>query len=64
MKAENKPIEYRSKTNLETYYHYPSWGTKEIDGEVFLSVSKFYPDKQHLREIYWVKKDNLEIVKK
>jgi hypothetical protein len=62
MKSENKLIHYRSKLNQEKYYHYSSWETRMIEGVEFLPVTKFSPESDKIREVFWLKKDSLEVI--
>jgi hypothetical protein len=53
----------RSKLNSEIYYTWSNWETKDIDGVVFLAVVRNEPSGLKLQQIFYMKKDNMEIVK-
>jgi len=59
-----KPLirKVRSKTNLDIYYTYSNWETKEIDGVTFIPVVK-ENDAKKLQHTFWLRKDNVEYVK-
>lgn len=54
---------FRSKHNSEIYYTWSNWETKDIDGVVFLAVVREEPNDLKLQQIYYMKKDNMELVK-
>lgn len=54
---------FRSKLNSEVYYTWSNWETKDIDGVAFLAVVRDVPDNSKLQQIYYMKKDNMELVK-
>jgi len=64
MKDSVKFIELKSKTNRNTFYTYPEWGEKDIDGVMFTPVTKFPPILDRLREVHYMRSDDLERVKK
>jgi hypothetical protein len=53
----------RSKHNSEIYYTWSNWETKDIDGVDFLAVVREEPSKQKLQQTFYMKKDNMELVK-
>ena len=53
----------RTKTNQQTYYTWSHWPSKNIDGITFIPVNKFIPNNDSLREVHYIKKDNIEYVK-
>jgi hypothetical protein len=59
-----KPLirKVRSKTNLDIYYTYSNWETKEIEGVTFIPVVK-ENDSKKLQHTFWLRKDNVEYVK-
>ena len=54
---------FRSKLNSEVYYTWSNWETKDIDGVAFLAVVREEPNNLKLQQIYYMKKDNMELVK-
>jgi len=68
-KIEKKqPIEVIRKVRsrmreTEVYYNNSSWQTKEIEGVMFLPVSRVYPESGQNVTIFYMKKDSLEYVK-
>lgn len=63
-KVSQKPIKLRNKFSLtETYYTFPHWETREIDGVVFLAVNKFPPSQGKTQQIHYMRKDSLEKVR-
>ena len=68
MKMRKGPLfkKVRPLGNLtDTYYTLTTIGTKTIDGVEFLPVYKMDPQINPVSKqtIYWMRKDNLEIVK-
>jgi hypothetical protein len=59
-----KPLirKVRSKSNLDIYYTYSNWETKEIEGVTFIPVVK-ESDPKKLQHTFWLRKDNVEYVK-
>jgi hypothetical protein len=60
-----KPIVRKVRNRLhhdEIYYTWSNWEPKEIDGILFIPVTKSYPDNK-LQRLHYVKKDNMEFVK-
>lgn len=58
--AKTKLIKLRSiKRPDETFYTNSDWETREVDGVVFLPIILSYESKN----ILWMKKDSLEVVK-
>jgi hypothetical protein len=60
---QSKPdtiIQMRNRLNLDVVYTSPSWPSKEIDGVEFIAVKLNENDST----AKWMKKDNLEKVKK
>jgi hypothetical protein len=53
-------IQMRNRLNLDVVYTSPNWPSKEIDGVEFIAVKLSANDTT----AKWMKKDNLEKVKK
>jgi len=52
----------RSRTNLDTFYTYSHWPSKEIDGITFVPVVKNLPGVQ-TQTLHYMRKDNLEYIR-
>ena len=50
----------------DIYYTYSHWKTKNIDGIEFIAVAKLDPEKHSMKTqtVHWMRKDNLETVRK
>jgi hypothetical protein len=53
----------RSKTNQDIYYTYSNWAPNEIEGITFIPVVKELPNTNKQQVIFYMRKDNMEIVK-
>jgi hypothetical protein len=63
-KVSHKPIKLRNKFSLtETYYTFPHWDSREIDGVEFIPVNKFYPSPELKQQVHYMRKDSLEKVR-
>jgi hypothetical protein len=60
----DKPIKLRNKiSQVEIYYTYSHWPSKDIDGVEFLPVVKQPPSQSNTQTIHYMRKDSLEKVK-
>jgi hypothetical protein len=63
-KVTHKPIKLRNKFSLtETYYTFPHWDSRQIDGVEFIPVCKFYPSQEKSQQLHYMRKDSLEKVR-
>jgi hypothetical protein len=67
-KKQLRPVEVIRKVrnrmrDSEVYYNNSAWQIKEIDGAVFLPVSRVDPESNQNVTIFYMKKDSLEYIK-
>ena len=62
---KNKSIikKVRSRLNTDTYYTMSDWDMKDIDGVQFMPVVKQVPERNKKQPVFYMRKDNLEVVK-
>jgi uncharacterized protein YqjF (DUF2071 family) len=53
----------RSLMNTDTYYTMSDWDIKDIDGVPFIPVVRKFPEKNLKQPVFYMRKDNLEVVK-
>lgn len=68
IQRQSKPIEVIRKVrnrmrDTEVYYNNSSWQIKEIDGIIFLPVTRIDPNLNQNAPIFYMKKDSLEYFK-
>ena len=56
-------IEYRSLTTKETVWSYTHWQSNIVDGVEFRPVNLQKPSQEITQQIYYMRKDFLEVVK-
>lgn len=68
IKKQTRPVEVIRKVrnrmrDSEVYYNNSAWQIKEIDGAVFLPVTRVDPNLNQNAPIFYMKKDSLEYIK-
>lgn len=64
-KNKHTPVikKVRSLMNTDIYYTMSDWDTKDIDGVPFIPVVRKQPEYNLKQPVFYMRKDNLEVVK-